>query len=288
MKLQTERITDLTLPELDCYARLREPQLSHLFEPEPGIFIAESPVVIGRALEAGYRPLSFLLEESQLPLLDELSGQMRQPGADPDELLPVYVSDMEVLAGITGYRLTRGMLCAMRRPAPADPRQIIKNARSLAILENVMNPTNVGAIIRSAAALGVEGILLTKGCSDPLYRRAIRVSTGNVFKIPWAWVGEDTPLSWPQGTLAMLKEAGFTTAAMTPGENSLPLDDPRLTAGSKVAVLLGTEGEGLQQQTIMACDYAVRIPMSAGVDSLNVAAASAVTFWQLCRKKRNM
>ena len=280
MKDNIRQVTDISAPELAVFNQSSERQLAHYFEPHGGIFIAETGEVISLALQAGMEPLAALAANGK-------AGQMRRL-LERWPHIPVWTAEESVLTNITGYRLTRGMLCAMRRPAPADPRQIIKNARSLAILENVMNPTNVGVIIRSAAALGVEGILLTKGCSDPLYRRAIRVSTGNVFKIPWAWVGEDTPLSWPQGTLAMLKEAGFTTAAMTPGENSLPLDDPRLTAGSKVAVLLGTEGEGLQQQTIMACDYAVRIPMSAGVDSLNVAAASAVTFWQLCRKKRNM
>ena len=280
MKDNIRQVTDISAPELAVFNQSSERQLAHYFEPHGGIFIAETGEVISLALQAGMEPLAALAANGK-------AGQMRRL-LERWPHIPVWTAEESVLTNITGYRLTRGMLCAMRRPAPADPRQIIKNARSLAILENVMNPTNVRAIIRSAAALGVEGILLTKGCSDPLYRRAIRVSTGNVFKIPWAWVGEDTPLSWPQGTLAMLKEAGFTTAAMTPGENSLPLDDPRLTAGSKVAVLLGTEGEGLQQQTIMACDYAVRIPMSAGVDSLNVAAASAVTFWQLCRKKRNM
>ena len=282
MKLQTERITDLTLPKLDCYARLREPQLSHLFEPEPGIFIAESPVVIGRALEAGYRPLSFLLEESQLPLLDELSGQMRQPGADPDELLPVYVSDMEVLAGITGYRLTRGMLCAMRRRPLPDAGVICADAERILVLEEVVNPTNVGAIFRSAAALGMDAVLLTEGCSDPLYRRCIRVSMGTVFQIPWTFFGKDC--GWPEKGMELLHSHGFKTVAMALREDAAALDDPALNAERKLAVIMGTEGDGLRERTIAGCDYTVRIAMAHGVDSLNVAAASAVACYQLGKR----
>jgi tRNA G18 (ribose-2'-O)-methylase SpoU len=282
MVLQTECITDLTLPELDCYARLREPQLYHLFEPEAGAFIAESPVVIERALEAGFRPLSFLLEEGQLPVLEQLSAQFPSSGADRDERIPVYVSDMDTLSGITGYRLTRGMLCAMRRRPLPDAGQLCAEAERILVLEEVVNPTNVGAIFRSAAALGMDAVLLTKGCSDPLYRRCIRVSMGTVFQIPWTFFGEDC--KWPEKGMELLRRHGFKTVAMALREDAAALDDPGLNAEKKLAVIMGTEGDGLKDRTIADCDYTVRIAMAHGVDSLNVAAASAVACYQLGRR----
>ena len=262
-------IKDIHVPELDLYARLSEGQLRHYNEPDQGLFIAESPMIIRRALEAGYRPLSMLAEhklaEGQGRELISLCGD-----------IPVYVSEREVLEQITGYALTRGMLCAMyRKPLPGAA-EVCVGARRVAVLENVMNPTNVGAVFRSAAALGMDGILLTPGSSDPLYRRAIRVSMGTVFQIPWAFLES---VHYPE----LLHALGFRTAAMALREDSVSLADPRLGAEERLAIVLGTEGDGLAADNIADCDYTVRIPMSHGVDSLNVAAASAVAFWQLGR-----
>ena len=257
------------LPELDVYARLTENQLVNRADPANGLFVAESPLVIGRALDAGCEPVSFLMEKKHV------AGKGAELLARcPD--VPVYAAELEVLTQLTGFHLTRGMLCAMRRPRPTDPAGVLKNAVRLAVLENVMNPTNIGAIFRSAAALGMDAVLLTSAGSDPLYRRAIRVSMGTVFQVPWAYLPED----WP----ALLHAQGFRTAAMALRDDSVRLDDPRLLAEEKLAVVLGTEGDGLAQQTIEACDYTVRIPMWHGVDSLNVAAASAVAFYQLGRR----
>ena len=267
--MQLREITDFHAPELDVYARLTENQLVNRADPANGLFVAESPLVIGRALDAGCEPVSFLMEKKHV------AGKGAELLARcPD--VPVYAAELEVLTQLTGFHLTRGMLCAMRRPRPADPAGVLKNAVRLAVLENVMNPTNIGAIFRSAAALGMDAVLLTSAGSDPLYRRAIRVSMGTVFQVPWAYLPED----WP----ALLHAQGFRTAAMALRDDSVRLDDPRLLAEEKLAVVLGTEGDDLAQQTIEACDYTVRIPMWHGVDSLNVAAASAVAFYQLGRR----
>ena len=257
-------ITDFFASELDVYARLSENQLVNRDDPENGLFIAESPKVIRRALESGCIPVSFLMEQDH-PEADGLALLEICPN------VPVYTAPFEVLTNLTGFKLTRGMLCAMRRPPLRSAKDVCANAKRIAVLENVMNPTNIGAIIRSAAALGMDAILLTRGCSDPLYRRAIRVSMGTVFQIPWAWI-ED---------VSELKALGFQTVAMALRDDSLSIRDPRLAAAEKLAVVLGTEGDGLADGTIANCDYTVRIPMSHGVDSLNVAAASAVAFWQL-------
>ena len=261
-------IRDFSAPELDVYARLTENQLVCRRDPSQALFIAESPVVIERALDAALQPVSFLMETKHA------LGKGRELIARCGEI-PVYVAPPEVLAQLTGFHLTRGMLCAMRRPALPSAEEICRGARRLAVLENVMNPTNIGAIFRSAAALGMDALLLTDEGSDPLYRRAIRVSMGTVFQMPWTYfpAGE----KWTETLHAL----GFTTAAMALKDDSLRLDDPRLAACEKLAVVLGTEGDGLAADTIADCDYTVRIPMAHGVDSLNVAAASAVAFWVL-------
>ena len=267
-------ITDFSAPELDIYARLTEQQLFHFHEPEQGLFIAESPKVIERALDAGYVPISLLVERRHI------DGQAREIIKRCGDI-PVYTSGFDVLTQLTGFPLTRGVLCAMcRRPLP-DIATICSDARRIAVLENVMNPTNIGAIFRSAAALNVDVILLTPGCSDPLYRRTVRVSMGTVFQIPWTFLGTHTD-EWPQQGIRTLKTLGFKTAAMALHKESLSIDDPRPASEEKLAILLGTEGDGLAECTIADCDYTVRIPMSHDVDSLNVAAASAVAFWQLC------
>lgn len=266
-------ITELSLPELDVYTGQTETQLLHYYEPDEGIFIAESPRVIKRALDKGYTPLSFLLERGQV------KGQVKEILAC-FENIPVYVAEPEILTGLTGFAMTRGALCAMRRQTLPKAREICTGARRIAVLENVMNPTNVGAIFRSAAALNMDAVLLTPGCSDPLYRRAIRVSMGTVFQIPWTFLGSRAD-EWPQQGLKLLREMGFRTAAMALKEDSVSIRYPRLAEEERLAIVLGTEGEGLAEDTIADCDYTVRIPMSHGVDSLNVAAASAVAFWQL-------
>lgn len=264
-------IADLNMPELDIYARLSEVQLLHINEPNQGLFIAESPIVIERALSAGYKPVSMLVERKHL------DGQAHDIICRCEEI-PVYTSDFDTLTQLTGYKLTRGMLCAMQRHALPSVEDICADARRIAILENVMNPTNIGAIFRSAAALGVDAVLLTPACSEPLYRRAIRVSMGTVFQVPWTY--SNIAPSW----INQLRSLGFKTAAMALTDDSISIDDNILLSQDKLAIVLGTEGEGLNRQTINNCDYTVKIPMSHGVDSLNVAAASAVAFWQLCRK----
>ncbi|MBQ9720154.1 MAG: RNA methyltransferase [Oscillospiraceae bacterium] len=262
-------ITDFDAPELDVYARLSERELLRYDEPLSGLFIAESPKVIARALDAGYEPLSLLLEPKHI------EGEAREIVARCN--VPVYTAPLEVLTRLVGFQLTRGVLCAMRRKPEPSPEEVCRNARRVVVLEDVMNPTNVGAIFRSAAALGMDAVLLTAGCADPLYRRAVRVSMGNVFLIPWTRVGEDWN-TWLHGT-------GFRTAAMALTDASVPVDDAAVAAEAKLAVVLGTEGDGLAPRTIADCDYTVRIPMSRGVDSLNVAAASAVAFWELSKQK---
>lgn len=268
-------VINLEDPALAVYARLTQAQLRNKKEPEMGLFIAESPKVIRTALEAGYQPVSLLMERQKL------EGQGKEI-MDLCGEVPVYTGDRETLAGLTGYQLTRGILCAMRRPAPRDPREILEKARRVAVLEGMVDTTNLGAVFRSAAALGMDGVLLSPGCCDPLARRAIRVSMGTVFQLPWAVLGESRT-DWPEGGLALLKEYGFSTAAMALREDSLTPEDPRLKRAEKLAVILGTEGDGLDPRTIAACDHTVMIPMSHGVDSLNVAAAAAVAFWELGR-----
>lgn len=269
-------ITDFEAPELDVFTRLTENQLLNRHEPEKGMFIAESPKVIERALAAGCRPAAFLAEK----------GRVRGESWDIVERfegLPVFTAEFDVLSKMTGYNLTRGMLCAMYRPVPKKIEEVCRDASRVAILENVVNPTNVGAIFRSAAALNIDAVLLTTDCSNPLYRRSIRVSMGTVFQIPWAFV--DKELSWPEEGLKKLKMLGFRTAALALSDDSVSIDDPKLMSEEKLALILGTEGDGLASSTIADCDYTVRIPMSHGVDSLNVAAASAVAFWQLGKRK---
>ena len=260
-------ITDFSAPELDVYARLSEIQLFRYREPDNGIFIAESPMVIERALDQGYVPVSMLVEEKHIT---KAAAPVIARCGD----IPVYTADLAVLTRLTGFQLTRGVLCAMRRRALPDAGEICAHARRIAVLERVMNPTNAGAIFRSAAALGMDAVLLTPSCTDPLYRRAIRVSMGTVFQIPWTFLDSEKPVP-------TLKALGFKTAAMALSAASVSLDDPRLAAEDRLAVILGSEGDGLGEDTIAESDYTVRIPMAYGVDSLNVAAASAVAFWQL-------
>ena len=303
-------IKNLDVPELQIYYNLNEAQLFHYFEPKPGIFIAESPKVIKRALDAGCVPMSFLMEKKHvktqakeiLARCEKLQSQdIKQtdkmeaengnssmaaehdiPVCTAECEIPVYIAEIEVLAKITGYQLTRGMLCAMYRPTLPSVEQLCKNARRVAILENVVNPTNVGAIFRSAAALGMDAVLLTPACADPLYRRASRVSMGTVFQIPWTYF--DKNVSWPDGAMDVLHKLGYKTAAMALRDDSVSIDDEKMMAEEKLAIVLGTEGDGLADHTIADCDYTVKIPMTHGVDSLNVAAASAVAFWQLGMK----
>lgn len=261
-------VLDFHDPKLDVYARLTEAQLAQTPGPKNGLFIAESPKVIERALEAGCKPVSILVEEGNL---NQETRSIIEKCGD----VPVYIGQNAVLAKLTGYKLTRGMLCAMERPKLLSAEEVVQNTRRIAVLEDVVNPTNLGAIFRSAAALGMDAVLLTPGCCDPLYRRSVRVSMGTVFQVPWAFL--DKPICY-------LRELGFATAAMALKEDTISIDDPRLQAENRLAVILGTEGEGLTDAAIAACDYTVKIPMYHGVDSLNVAAASAVAFWELRAK----
>ena len=270
-------ITDFDAPELDVYARLTEAQLLNKDHPEDGLFIAESPKVISRALDGGYEPVSVLVEKKQVLEDAETIAVLGKCGN-----VPVYTAEFEVLTKLTGFKLTRGMLCAMKRRRLPGLQEICNGCDRIAVLENVMNPTNVGAIFRSAAALHMDAVILTGGCSNPLYRRASRVSMGTVFQIPWTFV--DNSVIWPEEGMKILRELGFKTAAMALKEDSVSIDDPELMIEYKLAVILGTEGDGLAPETIADCDYTVMIPMSHGVDSLNVAAASAVAFWQLGKR----
>ena len=258
-------ITDISVPELEVFAQLTEKQLRHKLEPEKGIFIAESGKVIELALAAGCEPVSLLMERKQL------TGQGKNILARYDDVT-VYTGDREVLAGLTGYRLTRGILCAMRRPQLPPVQQICARASRVAVLENITDAANVGGIFRSAAALGVDAVLVMRSCCDPLCRKAVRVSMGTVFQIPWTYI---------ENGIAPLQELGFKTAALALREQAVSIDDPKLMAEARLALIFGTEGYGLAQAIIDACDYVVQIPMTHDVDSLNVAAASAVTFWQL-------
>ena len=268
-------ITDFSVPELDVYARLTENQLRCREHPSEALFIAESPKVIDRALDAGYEPVSLLMEhkhiEGQAAHIVERCGD-----------IPLFTADLPVLTQLTGFPLTRGVLCAMRRRPLLSVEEACRGARCIAVLENIMNPTNVGAIFRSAAALNMDAVLLTPACCDPLYRRAVRVSMGTIFQIPWTRIG-GVMADWPHPGLEQLHDLGFRTAAMALRDDSLSVDDPKLMEAEKLAIVLGTEGDGLAEETIADCDYTVRIPMSHSVDSLNVAAASAVAFWQLGR-----
>lgn len=270
-------ITDFDAPELDVYARLTEAQLLNKDHPEDGLFIAESPKVISRALDGGYEPVSVLVERKQVLEDAETIAVLGKCGN-----VPVYTAEFEVLTKLTGFKLTRGMLCAMKRRRLPGLQEICNGCDRIAVLENVMNPTNVGAIFRSAAALHMDAVILTGGCSNLLYRRASRVSMGTVFQIPWTFV--DNSVIWPEEGMKILRELGFKTAAMALKEDSASIDDPELMKEDKLAVILGTEGDGLAPETIADCDYTVMIPMSHGVDSLNVAAASAVAFWQLGKR----
>ena len=269
----TIEITDFSAPELDVFARLTDMQLRSKLEPERGIFIAESPTVINLALNAGFEPISLIMERRHIsgpgkPIIERCPG------------IPVYTADDEILARLTGFPMTRGILCAMRRKPLPTVANVCENARRIAVMENITDVTNIGAIFRSAAGLGIDAVLVTPSCCDPLYRRAVRVSMGTIFQIPWTYIGERRE-DWPGKGIAELKSLGFKTAAMALSDDSVSIDDPALMAEDKLAIILGTEGDGLSPKTIADCDYTVRIEMSHGVDSLNVAAASAVAFWQL-------
>ena len=269
-------IQNAALPELDVFARLTEAQLRNKQDPEKGLFIAESPKVIERALNAGYEPVSLLMEQKHI------TGDAADIIARCGDI-PVYTAEREVLAGLTGYELTRGVLCALRRRPLPSVEELCASAHRIAILESIVDPTNVGAIFRSAAALNLDAVLVTPTCCDPLYRRAVRVSMGTVFQIPWTRIG-NTHTDWPHPGMDQLKALGFKTAAMALSDDSVSIDDPALASEEKLAIILGTEGDGLSLRTIADCDYTVRIPMAHQVDSLNVAAASAVAFWELRRR----
>ena len=277
--VQIIQIDRLEGPDLEIFSKLSEPELYHYREPDKGLFIAESPNVIDRALDAGYQPVSMLIDTKEIA--KNAAHILERIGNHPDETIPVYTASEDVLRKLTGFPLTRGCLCAMERRELPSIQETIKDASRIAILEEVVNPTNVGAIFRSAAALGMDAVLLTYGCSDPMYRRAIRVSMGTVFQIPWTFLGNRRDPGWPQPGLDLLRRSGFKTAAMALKKESVSISDPLLLEEPKLAVVLGTEGEGLAAETIADCDYTVMIPMYHGVDSLNVAAASAVAFWQL-------
>ena len=282
--LNVIEIKDFNAPELDIYTRCTEARLLNKDHPEEGMFIAESPKVIGRALDAGYEPLSVLVEKKQMEENEETSQIMNR---FDDTKVAIFTADFEVLTKLTGFKLTRGMLCAMRRKPLRKFQDLCDGINRIAILENVQNPTNVGAIFRSAAALNMGAIFLSPGCSDPLYRRASRVSMGTVFQIPWTFIRDSNEMRckreviWPKQAIAELKKLGYKTAALALTDDSVSIDDSELMKEEKLAVILGNEGEGLENETIALCDYTVKIPMTHGVDSLNVAAASAVAFWQL-------
>ncbi len=270
--MQIIEVTNLNHPELTIYTEHSEKQLATIYEPKEGLFIAESPKVIERALDAGYEPVSFLAEKGQLKEAENIFDRI--------EDIPVYIAPDEQLAELTGYHLTRGLWCAMRRKTLLTLAEVCRDARRIVILEEVVNPTNVGALFRCAAALGMDAVILTGGCSDPLYRRASRVSMGTVFQIPWTMLSKKEGV-WPTQTVSTLRELGFKTAAMALKEDSVGIDNRQLNAEDKLAIILGTEGDGLARDTIADCDYTVMISMAHGVDSLNVAAAGAVAFWQL-------
>ncbi|MBR1990989.1 MAG: RNA methyltransferase [Bacteroidales bacterium] len=266
-------ITDLSAPGVDVFSKLTETQLRNRLDPEKGIFIAESPKVIKVALDEGYEPLAMLTTKRHI------EGDARELIARCGDI-PIYTGEVSLLSELTGYLLTRGVLCAMRRPKPHSVKEVCENARRVVVLDNVVDNTNVGAIFRSAAALGFDALLLTPTACDPLNRRTVRVSMGTVFQIPWAYIGT-VHTDWPNAGMEQLRRLGFKTAAMALSDNSISIEDPALVAEKRLAVIIGTEGDGLSARTINGCDYVVRIPMFHNVDSLNVAAASAVAFWQL-------
>ena len=271
------KIEDFNRPELDVYVRLTGAQLRSKLEPEKGVFIAESPEVIKVALDAGIEPLSLLTDER---LINSAVKNIIERLDD----IPIYSATKDVLTTLTGFALTRGALCAMRRPKMRSIEDVLANARRVAVLEEVADSTNIGALFRSAAAVNIDAVLITPTCCDPLCRRAVRVSMGTVFQVPWTKIGNDHR-DWVTNGLEKLKSLGFKTVAMALTDDSVSIDDEQLLAEEKLAIILGTEGTGLSKETISACDYTAKIPMSHGVDSLNVACAGAVAFWQLCRRK---
>ena len=273
-------ITDLNIPELDIYARLSEVQLLRFNEPNLGLFICESPKVIMRALDAGYTPISILVEDTELK--DEVL-EIIERCDNLSKDMPVYTANHDTLSQLTGFNLTRGMLCAMKRKELPKIADILKDARRVAVMEDVVNPTNVGAVFRSAAALNMDAILLTPACSNPLYRRAARVSMGTVFQAPWTIFANGPSENYEESYVKQLQDLGFKTVAFALRDDSITINDPILAKEEKLAIILGTEGEGLQDSTLATCDYTVKIPMSHGVDSLNVAAASAIAFWELSK-----
>lgn len=292
MNIQYLRVggDDFSAPSLSVYTEKSETKLYRAAEPAPGLFIAESPNVIIRALEAGYLPVSFLIEEHLLPACGSVIDLARRRSGAEDSV-PVYIARHEDISRITGYPMTRGVLCAMRRKPLPEPVSLVRGARRIAILDNVENPTNIGAIFRSAAAMCIDAVLLAPGCSDPLYRRAVRVSMGTVFQVPWTFAGRAErdesgkpafrKKQWPGEILEELRRDGFFTVALALSDNTVPVDDPTLKEKDRLAILLGSEGNGLPDETIACCDVSARIPMAHGVDSLNVAAAAAVAFWEL-------
>ena len=271
------RIESLQDPRVQMFTTLTEAQLRNRLEPQKGIFIAESPKVIGVALQAGYQPIAMLCEEKHIEgdarAIITMAEDARRKTAEGDggEAFPVYTGSRELLAQLTGYTLTRGVLCAMRRPEERRVEEVCSKARRVAVIHGVVDTTNIGAIFRSAAALGIDAVLLTRDSCDPLNRRAVRVSMGSVFLVPWTWIDN----------LGQLQTLRFRTAAMALSNDSIALDNPVLKQEERLAIILGTEGDGLPPHTIAGADYVVRIPMAHGVDSLNVAAASAVAFWEL-------
>ena len=287
------KVDDLNLKELNIYHSVNEAGLLHYYEPDEGIFIAETAMVVLRALDAGYEPLSLLIEDKFIIENDENLKDQKDPDVIHDDAdpvrevlsrvkdIPVYIASQMTLKGITGYEVTRGFLCAMRRKQLPAIEDTLKGARRITVLDGVVNPTHVGAVVRSAAALNIDAILFTKDCADPLYRRAIRVSMGNIFNIPWTIISNDRPKNMDK-----LKSLGFMTVSMALCENSIGIDDTRLLNADKLAIIMGTEGEGLSDEVIKASDHTAKIPMSNGVDSLNVAAASAVIFWELSKRDR--
>ncbi len=278
------KITDFSAPELDVFVRLTGAQLRNKLEPEAGIFIAESPTVIDVAMSAGCEPISFLTDERLIggEAVSAIISKLQKWGEDNEREIPIYIAEREVLLGLTGFELTRGALCAMRRPAKIPLPLLLRGARRVAVLEGITDSTNIGAIFRSASALGIDAVLVTPNCHDPLSRRAVRVSMGTVFLVPWGRIGEGG--EWPHDGIEELRANGFKTVAMALADDSLSVDDPILAGEEKLAIILGTEGTGLAKETIVACDYTVKIPMSHGVDSLNVACAGAVAFFALRAK----
>ncbi len=281
--LEIKRINDLQNDEVAYFVRLNENELKHYFEPEPeGIFIAETPTVVERALDGGYEPLSFLIEEKYLDTQARgIIEKCRGYAESRNVAVPVYTAEMSVLSKLTGFNMTRGFLGAFKRKKAKEPEEIIRNAHRIVILEHVENPTNIGAIMRSAAALSIDALLLTRGCADPLQRRAIRTGVGTAFQIPWAYIEDSKEWQWDKNGVKKLHEFGFKTAALALRNDTVSIGDGRLKEEERLAILMGNEGRGLSEQTIAASDYTVKIPMGHGVDSLNVAAASAIAFWEL-------